>query len=236
MRAFLAHFFFTIVPIISFTPRSYCAQGVKLDGLTIDICLKEASGRQSDLKTITHLTALSFTPNKTALDKEVSCKLLSEDETASSAGYDTDEDTLTEDSVSKTEQAKATTRKLIHKTGAAKDVNEKKISNRSRRPPLSRKSGLPSIAQQGSTDMYKPNNNYLMSSTYLSPSNLRDQLSIDAFDIVGSETNDQTKKSTVCLCVMLRDKYSYVKKFSFHSGDGVMSPACLLYTSDAADD
>ena len=75
--------------------------------------------------------------------------------------------------------------------------------------------------QQNTT--YDPYNNYLKEE--IGPNKLLCQLSSHAFDIVGSEPNAQTQKSTVCLCVALRDKNEYIKQFVFHNGGNVMSPS-----------
>jgi hypothetical protein len=49
-------------------------------------------------------------------------------------------------------------------------------------------------------------------------------LAKDAKNINESESNERTIKSTVILCVALRNQKGYIKKFAFHNGTGLMPP------------
>lgn len=52
--------------------------------------------------------------------------------------------------------------------------------------------------------------------------NLCNRLSKDAFCIANAHKNARTRESTTCLCVVLRDKKQYAKKFVFHNGPEAM--------------
>ncbi len=54
---------------------------------------------------------------------------------------------------------------------------------------------------------------------------LRTQLALDALQIVESDPQQRVIDSTACLCVALRDKHEYVKKFVFHNKESVLPPA-----------
>ena len=100
-----------------------------------------------------------------------------------------------------------------------KELNELAIIKKTKPYRYNRSRHMP----RGDEAAYEPRRTYLK--TELQSNKLRVQLSNDAFDIVSSESNSRTQDSTVCFCVALRDKDGYVKKFSFHNGTNVMSPA-----------
>mmetsp|Transcript_23612 Transcript_23612/g.54959 ORF Transcript_23612/g.54959 Transcript_23612/m.54959 type:complete len:394 (-) Transcript_23612:207-1388(-) len=52
--------------------------------------------------------------------------------------------------------------------------------------------------------------------------NLCKKLAEDAFRIANADSNVRARGSTTCLCVVLRDKYQYAKKFVFHNGKNKM--------------
>jgi hypothetical protein len=52
--------------------------------------------------------------------------------------------------------------------------------------------------------------------------NLCGKLAKDAFRIANAHENQRTRESTTCLCVTLRDKDQYAKKFVFHNGSDKM--------------
>jgi len=81
---------------------------------------------------------------------------------------------------------------------------------------------------------YRPKNNCLR--TELVSKKLHTQLSVDAFDMVGSEASDQTRESTTCLCVTLRDRHGHVKKFVFHDGENLLAQDMRKKANELNDD
>jgi hypothetical protein len=55
--------------------------------------------------------------------------------------------------------------------------------------------------------------------------NLPTQLSLDARVILEAESNPRSKNSTAIFCIVLRDKYGYLKRFAFHNHKDPMSGA-----------
>jgi hypothetical protein len=155
---------------------------------------------------ITSLMQIAF-PTHTSVIEEVPCALLKESDSSPEVDTDNEEEASLERKGNTVNDNKE-----LNELAIAKNTKPYKY-NRSRHAP----------GGQGQSVTYDPCNNYVKEEVDLDK--LRLQLSSDAFDIVGSEPNDQTKKSTTCLCVALRDEHKYVKKFVFHNEAHVMSPA-----------
>lgn len=185
---------------ISLIPQAYCTQ---FNGLRIDLLRFNRKAAQiGETKSISKLTDIEYPSNPGGIEK-ASYALL-QDDTLSDSDTDDEEGSLSGDV-----KNALTENKKLDRLPTMKEARNQ--YNRSRRAP------------GGHKLTYDLCNNYLKEE--IEPNKLLCQLSSDAFDIVGSEPNPQTQKSTVCLCAALRNKHGYVKKFTFHNGVGVMSPA-----------
>lgn len=71
------------------------------------------------------------------------------------------------------------------------------------------------------TSQYDPAGNYVKSEL---PTNFVRQLANDAQALLGSLPDDRSRSSTTYLCVALRDRNSYIKRFVFHNGAHLMLP------------
>ena len=93
-----------------------------------------------------------------------------------------------------------------------KDISRKKLDliNRSRH-----------AGNATQNEKYNPVRNYV--SCKVDDSFSR-QLSTDTRTLLDLLPSDQSKHSTTCLCVALRDKHGYIKKFVFHNGASIISP------------
>lgn len=185
---------------------SYCFE---IKGLKIELPARTQEDSSNTSSSIGKLTEIEDDCSFTARAEEnVSCATsLGSDESVYDVDTDEEEASLSEVTRDKSQE---TYEKIDQLSGAAKDAIPYH-HNRSRHAP------------GGQSSTYDPRNNYVKKEVGLDE--LRLQLSSNAFDIVGSEPNDQTRKSTTCLCVALRDEHKYVKKFVFHNGAHVMSPA-----------
>ncbi len=180
-------------------PRAYCVQS---NGLMIDLSRGDQNmARTGETKSISRLTDIGF-PLYPGVTEQVSYTLL-QNTTLSDSDTDNEEEMFSSDN----NAARLEDSKLNELRGSRISKH-----NRSRHAPGN---------QQDAT--YDPCNNYLKEE--IEPNKLLCQLSSNAFDIVGSEPNAQTQKSTVCLCIALRDKHGYIKRFVFHNGANLMSPA-----------
>jgi hypothetical protein len=190
--------------LINLTPQAYCATA---RGLVIDppsnVGEVNKSGEQEKVSKLIEI-AIPKGAVKSQIDNAVAYIIL--DDSTSFSDTDTDDEEETP-SLESGEEAIVNDQEL---NSFAVSKNTRSY-NRSRHMP------------RGDKAAYKPRRNYLK--TELQLNQLRVQLSQDAFDIVASEPNSRTKDSTVCFCVALRDKDGYVKKFAFHNGANVMSPA-----------
>ena len=176
--------------------------GVQYVGLKIDFI--SVSPQVTQAVDVEKLTDVPFAQRKGS-HEPVLCKLLQGGELDVSDTDDEEEKIGTEVENKARQEDKA----LDELCGVHKE--KQRPYNRSRHMP------------KPQTTAYNHLNNYLC--VDISMDELRRQLSCDAFDIVGSERNVQTQKSTVCLCVALRDKEGYIKKFVFRNGQSVMPPA-----------
>jgi hypothetical protein len=214
MSTFYKRYVCLLFLFINVTLQSYCFE---IKGLKIKLPLRtqeESSNSSSSLENLTNIEDdCSFT---TRAEEDVACAIsLGIDESV----YDVDTDEEASVSEVTRDGSQLIYEKIDQLSGAAKDTIPHH-DNRSRHPDRAQ-----------FNQRYKCKNNYLKA--VISSDRLHNQLSIDAFDIVGSEPNDRTKKSTVCLCVALRDKHKHVKKFAFHNGEHIMSlamrnKACVL--------
>ena len=193
---YVAGVFFFCLNLI---PQAYCTQA---RGLKIDL-VGHAQGKDPTSKSvpITSLMQIAF-PTHTIVIEEVPCALLKESDSSPEVDTDNEEEAPLE--------------RKGNTVNDNKELNELAIAKNTKPYKYNRSRHLPG-------GKYDPRNNYVKEEVDLDK--LRLQLSSDAFDIVGSEPNDQTKKSTTCLCVALRDEHKYIKKFVFHNGAHVMSPA-----------
>lgn len=189
---------------LNLMPQAYCAQyqGLKI-AFSSDIQPNQEIPADNP-EPISRLTDIVFRENPGVIE-EVMYTLPRNDASWSEPDTDNEEETFLE--------REKNTRKDDQELNACaltKNVRPTRY-NRSRHAP------------GGQNSTYDSRNNYVKEEVDIDK--LRLQLSSHAFDIVGSEPNAQTQKSTVCLCVALRDKHGYIKKFSFHNGESVMSPA-----------
>ena len=191
---------------LSLIPQAYCTQA---HGLKIDLVgHAQKKGPTGKSVPVTNLTQIAF-PTHTSVIEEVPCTLLEASVEASDSSPEVDTDNEGEASL----ERKGNTVK------DNKELNELAITKNTKPYRCNRSRNVPRSDEAA----YEPRRNYLKTEFQLNK--LRVQLSKDAFDIVSSESNSRTQDSTVCFCVALRDKRGYVKKFSFHNGANVMSPA-----------
>jgi hypothetical protein len=110
-----------------------------------------------------------------------------------------------------------------------------RVYNASRhKKPKSTKGRNGKIVVKQLLDDWKTQDGYVYSKNYIIAAHdiayyannaiaLPTQLSLDARVILEAEPNERSKNSTAIFCVVLRDKYGFLKKFVFHNGKEAMS-------------
>lgn len=192
--------------LIILTPQAYwtTARGLKID-LQANIRGENKSGVSNiSISNLTDIEIIDSAHNNT-IEEDVEYTLLSNDD-VSFADTDTDDEDTKETSFEEKDE------KNTHKE--EQKLNELLVTKNVRLKYNWSRNPTPK------NTAYAPKNNHLKMDFVVEE--LRTQLSQEALIIVGSEPNSTTQNTTTGLCVALRNKHGYVKKFVFHDLGNVL--------------
>jgi hypothetical protein len=225
IRLLLISLYFVISPI----SESY---GVSLSGIKLSKLL-EAASPECNLKPgeqYLHEQFGNLSFKKVSIDDAVQVDLLPQGNESLPPGLTTDTDDESSVQSNLVEGPAAKLLKDINKKGVAYEVKKSEQLNRSRHPgratnavPYSHQRNYlrtwpDSTSNTGEAVPHAP-----ASVGKLDTKELCCQLTKDAFLISESGIADRPG-STTCLCVALRDKKGYIKKFIFHNGESLLGP------------
>jgi len=213
--------------VIGFIPEAYgvSVDGLKLDSLGEKSALSRTNNDSLECKNLNDLFQHFSFREMTKEKVEVQLS----DEVPPDSLVDTDD----ESSVQPGDESKV---KSVDKKLTALSVikRKEKVKNRLNRSRY--------VGKNTDIVTYAPPNNYLTQWPAPGPStgkptthppinvdelrtrSLCSQLTSDAFLISESGITDRPG-STTCLCVALRDKFGYIKKFVFHNGENLLAPS-----------